>query len=111
MFKKWRLKVAGYVAIAATLAVSTLGVSAPTASAASGYPSGCNRWVATDGRAYAECTSGTVRFRVGFACKYAVGYAFEVTGNLVYPRAGNQSVATCPWGSRTVTTYPWINVE
>lgn len=64
----------------------------------------------SDGRAYAECTGGSVYFQVGFSCHYAVGYPFEVVGNWVYPRAGNRSVAACPWGAWSDTKYPWINV-
>ena len=108
---RWRLKVGCMTVALAALLSGLIGSVTPVANAAgSGYPMGCTRFKGTDGRAYAECTSGSVYFQVAFSCRYAVGWPFEVGGKWVYPRAGNRSVASCPWGAWSDTPYPWINV-
>ena len=82
---------------AALALVGVLGVAAP----ANAAPSNCNSFVATDGRGYAKCTSGTGEYRVGIACKgwIRLGYGFTEWGNWARPGGVYQSVAKCPIGS------------
>ena len=95
-----------------TSAVLSSGLAAMTVQPAKAatYPGNCTKKKLSDGRAYALCTTGTVSYRVGFSCRYVVGYPFEVNGNWTKP--GNQipSIASCPWGAWSDTQYPWINV-
>lgn len=86
------------VGVAATLAtIGGLGLASPAFAA----PSGCSSYIASDGRGYGRCLSGTGEYRVGIACKGIVnfGYGFSQYGNWASPSGEYLSVAKCPTGS------------
>lgn len=90
-----------------------------TPSMAQALPGGCTTFVATDGRGYAHCGSGTGYYKVGIGCRPVgpfgqYGYGFTQQGN--WARVGGEyySVAKCPlgtsnWSPTGGTFYAWID--
>ena len=91
------LRVVGRAVLALMIGASAMLVATP----ANALPGSCNSYVASDGRGYARCTSGSGEYRVGIACKgwINLGYGFTSWGNWARPGGEYQSVAKCPIGS------------
>lgn len=89
------------VVLAASLAITGLGVTLP-ASPAAAAPTGCSK---TDkygppGEVWVKCTGGTGYYRAGAYCTTQPGGGGAVTVFGVWrgAKSGDSSVATCPGG-------------
>lgn len=103
---------------ASALIAASVVVCTPIAAQA--LPSGCTSFVATDGRGYAKCTTGTGYYKVGIACKPIgpfghYGWGFTQQGNWARVGGTYQSVAKCPLGTSNWDPvgngvyYAWID--
>ena len=63
------------ILIALVVVMSGVVISSP----AEALPSGCSHWLASDGRAYARCSSGSGYYRVGLNCKGPVSLFHDFT--------------------------------
>ncbi len=108
------------LAIASISLLLGTGSVVATTAAAQALPSGCTAFVATDGRGYAKCTSGTGYYKVGIACKPVgpfgqYGFGFTHQGNWARVGGVYQSVAKCPPGTSNWSPsgngvfYAWID--
>lgn len=95
------------IMIALVIVMSGVAISSP----AEALPSGCSHWLASDGRAYARCSSGSGYYRVGLNCRGPGSLFYDFTHWGQWARVGSgqrESIATCPLGSGSSGKYSFL---